>query len=441
MSGLHPSTTGVYGNGVRWNSIVDEKKCLNGFLKANGYHTMGAGKVYHISGNPDLHTEGTQWDKYIVSFLGEANEDAGDNESGGAAPTPTATKTAEPAPTKRGKGSGNKKAKMTAPGTQQNPGSSTDGYLRLGGMDIGSPDIPDSATEDNKIANWGAAQLQQTYDKPFFLALGLHKPHTPMIVPKRYFDLFPLETIELPPHILNDADDLPPSGKAWTNTAPWKGVYGKGDAEGIKRWKQVIQAYLACVNYMDAQIGIVLDALAKSPHADNTIVLFLGDHGWHFGEKQRFFKFTLWEESARVPFMWRVPGLTPANAGATCTRAVETLGLYPTLCDLIGLPKPAHLQGASIKPLLENPQAEWTRPALTTFNYMNHTLRTEQWRYIRYVDGDEELYDEQADHYEWRNLAANPDPKYAAVKKDLAKWLPTVNVNRREGGAPKAKKR
>lgn len=396
MSGRHPSTTGVYGNGNRWNSAVDEKQCLNGFLKANGYHTMGAGKVYHISPNPDQHTQGVEWDKYIVSFGREAREDAAAKQS-----------------------------RMTMPLTVQNPGPDTDGYIKLGGMDIGRPDIPDTDTEDNKIARWAASQLRREYDKPFFMALGFHKPHTPLIVPKKYFDLFPLETIALPPHILDDADDLPPSGKAWANTGPWKQVYGTGDAAGIKRWKQVIQAYLACIAYLDTQIGIVLDALDKSRHKDNTIVVFLPDHGWHFGEKQRFYKFTLWEESARVPFIWRVPGLTPPG-GAKCERPVESLSLFPTLCDLAGLPKPAYLDGASIKPLLENPRAEWTRPALTTHGYMNHAVRTERWRYIRYANGDEELYDEKADAFEWRNLAN--EPKYDSVKKELAKSLPAKNA-------------
>jgi arylsulfatase A-like enzyme len=173
---------------------------------------------------------------------------------------------------------------------------------------------------------------------------------------------------------------------------------------------------------------MVLDALEKSPHKDNTIVVLLGDHGWHLGEKECFGKATLWEEATRAPLIWVAPGVT--KPGSRCDATVEFLSIYPTLCDLAGLPKPDFLQGVSIRPLLANPQAEWTRPALSTFGFNNHSVRSVQHRYIRYANGDEELYDEKADPYEWTNLAANPE--LGSVKADLAQWMPKENKpNRR----------
>ena len=394
MSGLHPSTTGAYGNpNLPWENYIDEKKALNGFLRANGYLAIGAGKIYHIGGNGAApHSEGLQWDQYSTHVFGD---DAGED------------------------GGGDARAKR-APG-----GGGRSNAVRFADISIAQLNAPDADTNDHKIAAWIGQQLQKTYDKPFFMAYGCHKPHLPWEVSKKWFDMFPLDQIELPPNLPTDSDDLPPVGKRWTHDARWKAVNAPGGDQATKNWKLAIQAYLASIAYTDAQFGVVIDALEKSPHRDNTIVLIMADHGWHLGEKQHFGKTTLWEESARVPYLWRVPNLTPA-AGATCERTVETLSLFPTLCDLAGLPKPAYLQGASIAPLLANPSAEWTRPALTTYGYKNHTVRSEQWRYIRYADGGEELYDEKADPFEWRNLAS--DPKLASVKKDLAKWFPTENV-------------
>ena len=294
------------------------------------------------------------------------------------------------------------------------------GNIKVGPFEIGAPNIADSETEDFKVAEWGVWQLAQKRDRPFFLALGFTKPHPPWIVPKKYFDLFPLDSIKLPPHIANDLDDLPPAGKEWAHTASWVSVM---DAGGESAWKQVVQGYLASVAYIDAQVGMVLDALEKSPYKDNTIVVLLGDHGWHLGEKECFGKATLWEEATRAPLIWVAPGVT--KPGSRCDATVEFLSIYPTLCDLAGLPKPDFLEGVSMRPLLANPQAEWTRPALSTFGFNNHSVRSAQYRYIRYANGDEELYDEKADPYEWTNLAANPE--LGPVKVDLAQWMPKEN--------------
>ena len=204
------------------------------------------------------------------------------------------------------------------------------------------------------------------------------------------------------------------------------------------QWRKAVHGYLAATAFADAQVGRVLDALDKSGQADNTIVVLWTDHGWHLGEKKHWRKFTLWEESARTPLMFVVPkGLAKALPGGTLAdvrvdRPVGLIDIYPTLLDLCGLAANPANEGRSLAPLLADKNAKWQRPALTTHGRNNHGLRTARWRYIRYADGSEELYDHEADPNEWRNLADNP--KLAKTKKRLAKWLPNTN-------APNAKQR
>jgi arylsulfatase A-like enzyme len=190
------------------------------------------------------------------------------------------------------------------------------------------------------------------------------------------------------------------------------------------RWKEAVRGYLAAGAFCDAMIGRLMAGFDKSPYKDNTILVFWGDHGWHLGEKQHWRKFALWEEATRAPLLFTVPGMTKPNS--ISPRTVDFMSIYPTLCELCGLDVPSHVEGVSIKPLLVDPQAAWDRPALTTHGYQNHAVRSEKWRYIRYADGGEELYDEVQDPQEWTNLAGKPE--YAAAKSELAHWLPTKNV-------------
>ena len=175
---------------------------------------------------------------------------------------------------------------------------------------------------------------------------------------------------------------------------------------------------------MDGQIGRLIDALDASGHADDTIVVLWGDNGFHLGEKLHWRKQTLWEESTREPYLWIAPGTTKPDT--VCDRTVDLMSIYPTLMDLAGLPIPSHVEGVSLRPLLENPQAKWDRPALTTYLFKNHAVRTEKWRYIRYHDGTEELYDEEKDPNEWTNLAGRPE--LAKVKAELAAFLPKTDA-------------
>jgi arylsulfatase A-like enzyme len=200
------------------------------------------------------------------------------------------------------------------------------------------------------------------------------------------------------------------------------------------RWKEAVQAYLATIAFTDSQVGRLLDGLDASSHRDNTIVVLWSDHGWSLGEKSHWRKFALWEEPTRTVFVWKAPGVTAA--GGVCDRPVDYTCIYPTLCSLTGLPQPEHLEGHDVAPLLRDPDAAWEFPAITTHGLGNHAVRTEGWRYIRYANGDEELYDEREDPLEYTNLAG--EAEHAATKSELAKWLPAVNAPdlpaRRRGG-------
>jgi arylsulfatase A-like enzyme len=201
----------------------------------------------------------------------------------------------------------------------------------------------------------------------------------------------------------------------------------KGDhARVLKsgRWKEIVQAYLATIAFCDSQVARLLDGFEASPYRDNTIVVLWSDHGWSLGEKSHWRKFALWEEPTRTVFAWRVPGLT--RPSGVCNRAVDFTCIYPTLCELAGLDVPSQLEGRSIVPLLKDPQAAWDLPAITTQGFKNHAVRSNEWRYIRYANGDEELYDDAHDPLEYKNLAKRA--KFADRKAELAKWLPKSNA-------------
>lgn len=368
MSGMRPGTTGVYDNGQDWKPVVGKDKTLTTQFLNAGYDVFGSGKIYHAN----AHRPG-EWTDYFVG--GKDN--------------------AKPHPTAKNDG--------------------------VGGIKF-QPLTNDSKLSDEAIVNYGIQQLGKKHEKPFFLAVGLHKPHMPWNVPKKYFDLFPLESIELPPTTTNDLKDVPAGGIQFAKP---KGDHATMLASG--RWKEAVQAYLAAIAYCDAQIGRLLDAYEKSPEKDNTVVVFWGDHGWHLGEKEHWRKFALWEESTRMPFVWIAPGVT--KPGGTCERTVDLMSVYPTLMSLTGIAKPKHVEGEDLKPLLLDPKAKWDAPAITTYHLNNHAVRTERFRYIRYADGGEELYDHDADDYEWTNLAH--DPKFAEAKATLKKLLPAKNAAER----------
>ena len=365
MSGLRPSSTGVYDNGQDWKSVIRKEQTLTTQFLNAGYDVYGVGKIYHAK----AHRDG-EWTDYHEGGKVSAtrHREAKDNGVAG---------------------------------------------IRF------KPLTNDSRLADENSIDYAIGQLRADHEKPFFLAVGLTKPHMPWKVPKKYFDLFPLAEIELPPTRADDLSDVPPAGLIMAGRG---GDHARMLRSG--RWKEAVQAYLATIAYCDAQIGRLLDALEESPYQANTIIVIWGDHGWHLGEKEHWRKFALWEEATRVPYIWVVPGVT--NAGGVCDRTVDLMSIYPTLCSLCGLSTPKHVEGTDMTLLLTDPKAKWDRPATTTFHRNNHTIRTERWRYIRYSDGGEELYDHHQDEYEWDNLA--DDGRFAHVKSDLSKLLPARNT-------------
>ena len=372
LTGLRPSTSGVITNGNDWRvAVPPERPSLPGYLHANGYRTLGQGKIFHGS-----KVRREEWDEYEK-----------DNE-------------------REEKDTDKKDWSLR-------PGKTPDSFV-IGSNDIAPLDTPEEDLVDFKTASFGVAQLGQTHDKPFFLACGFHRPHLPWNAPRKYFDLFPLESITLPELKADDLADLPKEGVTMAKAGEFAAI------RDLNKYRECVRAYLACIAFTDAQVGRLLDALEKSPHKDNTLICLWSDHGWHHGEKEHWRKSTLWEEATRAPLIWHVPGVT--QPGGVCTRPVDFLGIYPTLCELTRLPLPPHLQGVSLKPLLVDPQCAWDRPAISTMHDGNHAVRTDRWRYIHYANGGEELYDEQADPHEWTNLADKPE--HAAVKAELAKWLP-----------------
>jgi len=362
MSGLRPSTSGVYENDDDWRTVISPELTLPSAFRKAGYGVYGSGKIYHES-----YRRRDEWNDYLTN----AGQD----------PKPT-------------------------------------GDTGVDGIKFAPLDAKDEDLREWKIVDYAIDQLGRKHDQPFLLTVGLHKPHMPWNVPRKYYDQHPLESIELPPHRADDLDDVPPAGVRMAKP--------EGDHKAILesgRWKEAVQGYLAAISYCDAMIGRLLDAFDRSAYRDDTVIVFWGDHGWHLGEKSHWRKFALWEEATRAPLIWVAPGVT--KPGTVCDRTVDFMTIFPTLTDLCGVPTPKHVEGRSIRALLQDPKAAWDRPAVTTHRFKNHAVRTEDWRYIRYENGDEELYDEKADPNEWTNLA--DDPRFAAKKAELAKWLPASN--------------
>lgn len=367
MSGLRPGASGIYDNGENFQPVLSTNITLTTQFRNAGYFVCGAGKIYHSS----VYRPG-EWDDWYRGGKGAAREEDGAPQAGVLA-----------------------------------------GKLPITPLNCRDEDMP-----DHRFVDYAIEQLNRPREKPFFIACGLTKPHLPWSVPKKYYDRFPLETIQLPPYREDDLDDLPPIAlQMATKSGDHAAILAQ---DGTNTWKKAIQAYLAAISFCDGQVGRLLDALDKSPHATNTIVCFWSDHGWHLGEKRHWRKFALWEESTRAPLILVVPGLTKADA--RCDRTVDFMSIYPTLTDLCGIPTPAHVQGRSLRPLLADPQAAW-QPAVTTYRQNNHSVRSEAWRYTRYADGGEELYDEVKDPYEWTNLGKG----LADVMTTLAASLPSEN--------------
>jgi arylsulfatase A-like enzyme len=280
---------------------------------------------------------------------------------------------------------------------------------------------------DPKLAAWAAEQLEQSHDRPFVLLAGFHRPHTPLTSTKEFWDRYDREQIALPPIHPSDLDDLPWPARqvAIANYQGAEGSYYR-QLTDLDHHRDILKGYLAACEFVDAQIGKVLDALDRGPHRDNTVVVLIGDHGWSIGEHFHFQKWGLWEDTTHIPYIIHAPGIS--QAGQRTDAGVDTLDIFPTLLELCGLPSPEKqkLDGASLVSLLKNPGMEWKRPALTTFGEGNHATRDQRWRYVRWSDGSEELYDHEDDPHEWHNLANRPE--HEGVKQRLAAFMPSEEI-------------
>ncbi|MFV2068940.1 MAG: sulfatase [Pirellulales bacterium] len=374
MTGLRPSTTGVYGLAPWFRNVetLRELVSLPQYLSRHGYRTYSTGKIYH--GGYGRRPTDREFDSL------------GPPASVGARPKQKLVQTPSPHPL----------------------------------VDWGVFPHKDEEKGDWRVASWAVEQLEKEPAEPFFLSVGFFLPHVPCYATERWFDLYPEATTRLPPVRLDDRDDTPRFSwyLHWKLPEPrLKFLRESG------QWKNLVRSYLACVSFVDSQVGRVLDALERNGQADHTIVVLWSDHGWHLGEKLITGKNTLWERSTRVPLVFAGPGIA---VGAMCNRPAELLDIYPTLVELCGLPHKESLEGHSLVSQLRDADAPRPWPAVTTHNHDNHAVRSERWRYIRYADGSEELYDLEKDPNEWDNLAA--DPHYAEVIEKHRQSLPRVNA-------------
>lgn len=384
MTGISPHRSGLYENGQKMREVLPDAELLPKYFSRHGYWSAGSGKLLHYFIDAD------SWDDYYP---------AKETEN----PFPR-TLYPEHRPVSLPRG-----GPWQYVETDWGPLNATD--EEFGG--------------DWLVSKWIGDQLRREHTQPFFLACGIYRPHEPWFVPKKYFDMFPLEQIQLPPgYKEGDLDDLPPAGQRMGPNRYFAHI------QAHDQWKQGIQGYLASIAFADAMVGRVLEALEEGPNRDRTIVVLWSDHGWHLGEKQHWQKFTAWRVCTRVPLIIQVPPDVAASlpagtpTGATCQRPVNLLSLYPTLIELAGIPSKADNDGPSLVPLLDDPQADWPHVSLTHLSSPgSFGLSAERWRYIHYANGDEELYDCQADRYEWTNLAGRPE--HAVKLREMRSLAPT----------------
>ncbi len=393
LTGVHPATSGLYRNlfgahGPRWRDeslALKDAIVLTQHFRNHGYRAAGAGKLFHtLQWTPgDSQNDPAAWDDYRGDPLDPISPDWA-----------------------RAKFESDAEAGLT-PGRPLGPNQHF-GAAPLAGTD--------EQTGDHKIVDWAAAQLRAPQTKPLFLAVGLFRPHIPFEVPQKWFDLHPLADIILPVTQANDLADAHDHGRrSWHQ---W--------VVENRQWAKLMQGYLASISYLDHQLGRLLDALDASPLKANTIVVLWSDHGFHVGEKENWEKFALWTQTTRVPLFISAPG--QSRDGQRSAQPATLTDLYPTLCELAGLPIPVQCDGTSLVPQLRDPAAPRARLSLTSFKFAkepaaSHAVSDMRYRLIRYGDGFEELYDRDTDPHEFTNRAA--DPALATVKTRLALGLPT----------------
>lgn len=386
LTGYHTYTSGLYSNYQDWRKIpkMTSNPTLNSYFKENGYYTAGAGKIYHYT---QVDTAG--WDAYFPSK-------------------------AQPMP------------KEHLP--DQRPLNMPQFKHMYKMFDWGPLDIADNETADYQSVSFIKEQLSQKHDKPFFLACGIYRPHVPWYVPKKYFDLFPLDSIKLP---ATKSDDLKDIGDFAKKEIIERGGNYHAHVLAAQQEKKAVQGYLASMAYADAMFGNLIKALKESSYADNTIVVLWSDHGWQLGEKEHWRKFALWENVNKSMLMFKSPkikNVIPSGSANGNTNSLASLiDIYPTLIELSGLPPRKDLDGKSLVSVLENPKQLDDRAIITTYDYGSYSVRYKNWHYIQYIDDSRELYNLDTDPNEWTNL--NNDPEYQETLKVLSAYIPKNPVD------------
>ncbi len=282
---------------------------------------------------------------------------------------------------------------------------------------LGPLDIPTSEYVETKTAEWVATRLCDYYVNPIFLSVGFFKPHIPYYLPAEWYDLYQDSILQYNTNF-SDLDDIPSYGQQYL----YHNLFDK--YEECQIMDDIVKGYLACVSYVDHCLGIILDALESCPNNENTIVVLWSDHGHHLGEKKHTSKNTLWEESARIPLLIKVPGHTAA--GQIEEAPVNLMDLYPTLVELCNLPNTIETAGRSIVPLLDDERNTADYPSITTLDTFNHSIRTKDYRYTRYKDGSEEIYHHTNDQNEWNNLMGASI--YQEVKQHLSNQMEDILI-------------
>ncbi len=384
LTGFHTYTSGMYSNYQDWRKVpkMSTAKTIPGYFRENGYFTAGAGKIFHYS-----QVSPESWDDYYPSQK-------------------------------------NNMPRNFIP--EGAPVNMPEFKYMYKAFDWSPIPVSDEETGDYKSVNYISQQLKKDHDKPFFLATGIYRPHLPWYVPKKYFDMFPIEEIQLPEMIEGDTSDLGNRAKELISRG---GNYHRHVVEA-DQWKQAIQGYLASIAFADAMVGELLDNLAASKYADNTIVVIWSDHGWQLGEKMHWRKFALWENVIRTLLMIHVPegvsGFPTGTSSVNTDNLTSLLDIYPTLIELCGLPKRTDLDGSSLVPILKEPGKQIERDIITTYDFGDYSIRSENWHFIHYVDDTEELYDLDKDPNEWYNLSEKEE--YAQLIEAFRNKLPGTPI-------------
>lgn len=379
LTGTRPHKTGVYGNKSDWRKALPNVETIQQYFMKHGYYSAGAGKIFHHHWDGAFHDSAS-----FDDFLSMPD---------------------------------------TYPDSPM-PETKLNGFEWYGSKntDWGAWPLDETEAVDFKTADYARDFLSRSHDRPFFLSVGIFRPHMPFFAPSKYREQYPLSDAVMPEINDRDWDDLPTgAGNLMKPTRWfWEGME-RALQENPQSLAEMVVSYQAAASFADAQIGRILDALEQSPYADNTVIVLWSDHGFHLGEKQHIEKFALWEKTTRVPFVIAAPGIAPGTVDAP----VDLTTVYPTLVDICNLPPKDELEGLSVMPLIDNPDSVFP-PALMTYMPGNHAIRTTRWRYIRYADGSEELYDHTQDEHEWTNLAN--DGRYREIIDSLSTFLPLENA-------------